>query len=362
VLTCRVSAFEEDLANLSISRRTSLKRHMSDNSVQTYVINQPKSQPYGKFGLRIVERSLGDDGDSGSTTGSPGKTARQFILRRPKSIRRASHVPPIPPIPSSFQPEYSPPGGWREEWNNVAEQVGVAALTPVPTEYLADHQQQQQQQQLQQLQQQQQQQILQQQQQLQQLQQQQQQQQHEQHQQHEQDQYYSPTSPSSTTSSSYSSSHYTSPSAPSSHTSAPTSASAAYTYTQQQQQQQRSPQHPMPSTSTTRRSKLSTVRYASQPHVAMQPALAVIEARDRRRRSTTYMPASVVESDEDDDLPTPPRPVHLLRGGAQAAQRSVSASDGLARMPSRVVGPRPMYGTVLEFGDERGCEGRVEME
>ncbi|KAI0130060.1 hypothetical protein BJ170DRAFT_298636 [Xylariales sp. AK1849] len=74
-------------------------------------------------------------------------------------------------------------------------------------------------------------------------------------------------------------------------------------------------------TSSAHRSGLSTVRYAEEPDVPVQPALIVMKTHDKGR---IYSPATTVESDasiENSSLPL--KPITLLRG-AQRAQRLAS--------------------------------------
>ncbi|KAI0977248.1 hypothetical protein F4678DRAFT_412287 [Xylaria arbuscula] len=132
-LTCRVSQFADDIsADMSVSRRSSLQRKQSHTaSVLT---------------LKTEEMfSLGGQQPNEKFTCAPKKqefSAREKRASLPAELPKASPSAPAEPTPQTSdstatqavpQPTYCP-GGWRTEWNNVAQEVGVPQITAKSTD------------------------------------------------------------------------------------------------------------------------------------------------------------------------------------------------------------------------------------
>ncbi|KAI0143687.1 hypothetical protein GGR57DRAFT_342240 [Xylariaceae sp. FL1272] len=130
-LTCRISDFAEDLAaDMSISRRASLQRKHSDQSIPGSVLSVPTEEIF-RLGAAKIEELLG------------AKQAKKLAETKTELAAHTVHpvpgafptepivVPPPPKVPDAMhrpKPVYSP-GSWRTEWNNVAQEVGVP---PIP--------------------------------------------------------------------------------------------------------------------------------------------------------------------------------------------------------------------------------------
>ncbi|KAH9883477.1 hypothetical protein F4778DRAFT_659776 [Xylariomycetidae sp. FL2044] len=143
-LTCRVSDFADELtADMSVSRRASLQRQDSQTgSVLTlpteeiFHLGATKQDPghdtEGK-GVRTRVREVADH-ETELMTSSPIRTSH-FSTASWKAVVPRSPIPPVPRLPSTTslpEPVYNP-GGWRNEWNNVAEQVGVSRISDETT-------------------------------------------------------------------------------------------------------------------------------------------------------------------------------------------------------------------------------------
>ncbi|RYO73752.1 hypothetical protein DL766_000572 [Monosporascus sp. MC13-8B] len=164
-LTCRISAFADDLAAaegdaevgmLSISRRASLierQRRMNNSNsdgseepsatavtlTSTEVFRQGapgggaaaaqgKKDSNGPGGPREITNDEKNPNTKIMANSSVKTSGR--IPPPPKPLGPRSQAPPlsVPAQHSPPQPAYNP-GGWRSEWNNVAEQVGVSRIT-----------------------------------------------------------------------------------------------------------------------------------------------------------------------------------------------------------------------------------------
>ncbi|KAI0007693.1 hypothetical protein F4779DRAFT_628928 [Xylariaceae sp. FL0662B] len=259
-LTCRVSEFADDLAaDMSVSRRASLQRKQSMNgSVMTLptaeIFQYNASKLFASKKAKPAEHPIvlvGElpDDKTELMANSPVRTSHPISSGlRPMP---SSSVPPVPKLPHSLskspQPTYNP-GGWRNEWNNVAEQVGVSKIPP------------------------------------------------------------SSTDRSGIEPSAYHSSAYSDTSGGSSHTSTP------HKYTSRAGGRH----HATPSTSIandTHRSRLSTVRYASEPEVAVRQAVRVVT-------NPAYSLATTIAMEAEREAIKPPRPVAVLRNAQQAQKVS----------------------------------------
>ncbi|KAI1312947.1 hypothetical protein F5Y03DRAFT_381610 [Xylaria venustula] len=127
-LTCRVSQFADDVsADMSVSRRSSLQRKQSHAaSVLTLKTEEMFSlgaqQPNEKFTCAPKPQRL---------------SAGEKRASLPAELPKESPSTPVEPTPQTSdsttaqavpQPTYCP-GGWRTEWNNVAQEVGVPQIT-----------------------------------------------------------------------------------------------------------------------------------------------------------------------------------------------------------------------------------------
>ncbi|KAI1776262.1 hypothetical protein F4818DRAFT_375182 [Hypoxylon cercidicola] len=139
-LTCRVSEFGDDLsADSSVSRRASLQRKesMSDSilTVPTAEIfnigsSQPAAAPAKNPDPLTITTKHSPDDRTELMANSPiwGSYNMPMVM----STMPLSPAPPMPNLPPSLsksppKPVYNP-GGWRNEWNHAAEQVGVSKV------------------------------------------------------------------------------------------------------------------------------------------------------------------------------------------------------------------------------------------
>lgn len=122
---------------MSVSRRASLQRKESQKSGSVLTMptedifnlgtrNQETASEKMAKGLFVQVKEVGDD-KTELMANSPTRPSQGVP---PFSNRiRPSSIPPVPPLPISFtksppEPAYIP-GGWRDEWNNVDEEVGT---------------------------------------------------------------------------------------------------------------------------------------------------------------------------------------------------------------------------------------------
>ncbi|RYP92065.1 hypothetical protein DL770_001795 [Monosporascus sp. CRB-9-2] len=164
-LTCRVSAFGDDLAAaegdseagmLSISRRASLmeRQRRTNNSnnrgneessatavtlTSTEIIRQ--GAPGGGAAAAQNKKDSNSPGDPREITNDKKNTNTRGMANL--SVKTSDRLlPPLEPLgprsqalPVSVAAQHSPPqpaynpGGWRSEWNKVTEQVGVSRIT-----------------------------------------------------------------------------------------------------------------------------------------------------------------------------------------------------------------------------------------
>ncbi|KAI2603674.1 hypothetical protein GGR54DRAFT_457472 [Hypoxylon sp. NC1633] len=244
-LTCRISEFADDLsADQSVSRRASLQRKQSQSesiltlpSVDIFQLGSSRAMaaPAKKPNpLMINTQDVPIDRTELMANSPIGAT--HSIPTMYASIPSSS----IPPIPKNQSPSRAKslsqqkynPGGWRSEWNNIAEQVGVSKIPNNPS---ADR-------------------------------------------------------------SAYVSSAYSSTSNNSSHTS-----TASRTSTGTGKGHRASPSTSI--ASSAQRSRLSTVRYAAEPEVAVRQPIRVI-------RNPNYSPVTMISvPDEGESVIKPPEPV-----------------------------------------------------
>ncbi|KAI0874563.1 hypothetical protein GGS24DRAFT_458663 [Hypoxylon argillaceum] len=283
LLTCRVSEYADDLASdLSVSRRSSLKRKGSQRgSVLTLA-----TEDICGTGAREYE----------AKTQIVGNRLVLLTEKIPPILPKVNLIPdsPIPPIPKALestpsqavpQPAYFP-GGWRPEWNSAAAEDNGApreAETPTAGESSIEASQQQ------------------------------------------QHTAAAPPLPHPL------SSHppYTPSKIPAPNTSSP-----------KPKPKPRANSRPAAAASTSitssaARSNLSTVRYASQPEIAVRQPIMVV-------RNPAYLPPSVADEKEEAAAAAAavrrPDPVALLRS-AQRAQKTGGAATGPRRQPSNFSRP-----------------------
>ncbi|KAI1138608.1 hypothetical protein F5Y05DRAFT_44860 [Hypoxylon sp. FL0543] len=249
-LSCRTSEVADDItADLSVSRRASLQRKESTSAsvltVPTAEIfklgsSNPVAAPARKPDhLEIRNKELPIDTTELMANSPIGATHN---IPTVLNTRRLSRVQSLSKVPNSVsksppQPVYNP-GGWRCEWNNIAEQVAAAR---VPDTSL-------------------------------------------------QGSTYSGAAELSSRSSRTSTPPSTSNDTNRGHRVTPSTSI----------------------TSSAHRSRLSTVRYAAEPEVAVRQPIRVI-------KNPNYWPPTVVDADADQTIIKPPEPVAVPRG-AQPVQ------------------------------------------
>ncbi|RYP11890.1 hypothetical protein DL767_011293 [Monosporascus sp. MG133] len=164
-LTCRVSAFADDLAAaegdseagmLSISRRASLmerQRRMNNSNdcdneessatAVTLTSTEIIRQGAPGDGAAAAQNKRDSNGPGGSREITNDKKNTNMKVMANLSVKTSDRIPPpLKPLgprtqalPMSAPSQHSPPqpaynpGGWRSEWNNVTEQVGVSRIT-----------------------------------------------------------------------------------------------------------------------------------------------------------------------------------------------------------------------------------------
>ncbi|KAI8630226.1 hypothetical protein F5Y19DRAFT_58035 [Xylariaceae sp. FL1651] len=310
-LTCRVSEFADDLAaDLSVSRRASLHRKQSQGggSILTLPTEEIFRLGVSKLDLDSLNRAKYDAADDKTElmASSPIRTTTQYIPYRP-DLEPASPVPPMPKMPDPAplgppQPAYYP-GGWCAEWNNVAQEVGVSRIpessTVVtgaagPTSTAT--------------------------------------------------RYASRRTPAGTTSSSHASSQPSDGAPGSDDTSPPP------------HKGHRRATASTSITSSGARSSLSTVRYASEPEVAVRQPIKVVRNPAYTPTTSTVMSPNRKEGKEE-QMVRKPEPVALLRS-AQQAQKT-AGTPRLQRKPSNFSRPIPPAG---RRGPQSKVDSGVEMK
>ncbi|KAI0166932.1 hypothetical protein GGR52DRAFT_80914 [Hypoxylon sp. FL1284] len=285
-LTCRVSEFGDDLsAESSVSRRASLHRKESkSDSVMTvptaeiFKLGGAQSPPKAQEPLKIVVKELPDDRTE-LMANSP--TGPSHALPNIMSAMPRSPVPPVPKLPPSLSippPKAAYiPGGWRNEWNHVAEQVGVSKMPDGPA--------------------------------------------------------HDPRPSGHAGEFSYSSSAHSSESGGYSFSSSSTQTAPPPNVTGTGAANHRRQHRATPSTSiasTAQRSRLSTVRYAAQPEIAVRQEIRVV-----RNPNFVPPPGSRDRSAEREAGIKAPEPVALATGG------KTPSPPPLRRQPSNFSRPLP---------------------
>ncbi|KAI1093863.1 hypothetical protein F5B19DRAFT_93305 [Rostrohypoxylon terebratum] len=310
-LNYQASEVSDDLsADLSVSRRASLQRKESTNSsvltmptAEIFKMGDPKALKKPEPLLLRAKEVPYDRTEL--MANSPIGTTYDISTTAAVGIMPSQRVPPMPKLTSSLsksppQPRYNP-GGWRSEWNNVAEKVGAQRI---PTE--------------------------------------------------------TPLESSNADRSAYIPSNYSAQTAGSSNKppSPPPSRSSNVTTRTHRV---------TPSTSiasSAQRSRLSTVRYAAEPEIAVRQPIRVI-------RNPNYSPPSVADADEDGNelLVTtvtvrPPDPVAVPRGSRQVHEVVVGPPT-LKRKLSNFSRPLPPSrgseaDSAIAMKGSGGAEGGVE--
>ncbi|KAI0884302.1 uncharacterized protein GGS22DRAFT_21691 [Annulohypoxylon maeteangense] len=283
---------DELSADLSVSRRASLQRQESTSaSIMTVptaeIFKMGNSKP-PKTPDHLTIRTKEVPYDRTELMANSPIGATYDISTASLGTMPTYGVPPLPKLASSLsksppQPVYNP-GGWRSEWNNIADQVGVQQI-PTSTPLESTHTER--------------------------------------------------------------SASISSPPSSSSH---PSRTSTTSTKTHRA----------TPSTSiasSAQRSRLSTVRYAAEPEIAVRQHIRVI-------RNPNYAPPSVADADDDEGeearLVTvrPPDPVAVPRG----AVKVYDVAPTLRRKPSNF--SRPLRagerGEETDSAVEMGDLGRRE--
>ncbi|KAI1361931.1 hypothetical protein F5Y08DRAFT_287553 [Xylaria arbuscula] len=120
-LTCRVSEFADDLsANSSVSRRSSLQQRQSQAGSGS-VLTLPTAELLG-LGARQQEEEKRLSLFTEKTHHAPPP---KVDIVTPQSKLETSNTVPVQAVP---EPTYCP-GGWRAEWNSVAHDAGVSRST-----------------------------------------------------------------------------------------------------------------------------------------------------------------------------------------------------------------------------------------
>ncbi|RWA04366.1 hypothetical protein EKO27_g10738 [Xylaria grammica] len=125
VLTCRVSQFADDLtADSSVSRRSSLQRRQSEaRSVLTMSTEDMFRLGAAQLGEKNTAAAKRHESSSEKIASLP-----MAETHHPPPRENLSHSDP-PPTQAVPQPTYYP-GGWRAEWNNAAQIPGNSTDRP----------------------------------------------------------------------------------------------------------------------------------------------------------------------------------------------------------------------------------------
>ncbi|KAL7625263.1 hypothetical protein AAE478_004479 [Parahypoxylon ruwenzoriense] len=145
-LTRRASECADDLtADLSVSRRASLQRKESNSAS---IVTLPTAEIFRYDNHRGIHRGIRTSGrnpepimttprelsnDETELMASSPIGATYTIPLGSRIMPSPPVIPPIPKIPLSLsksppQPVYNP-GAWRNEWNSIADQVGVTRIS-----------------------------------------------------------------------------------------------------------------------------------------------------------------------------------------------------------------------------------------
>ncbi|KAI1421355.1 hypothetical protein F5Y12DRAFT_34666 [Xylaria sp. FL1777] len=135
-LTCRVSQFADDLAaDSSVSRQSSLQRRQSRTetgsvlTVQTEEMLGLGAQPRGEKHTRALKQQ--ESVLEEKRANLPTEETHQILPNvTGQPTPPTSESTPTQAVP---QPTYCP-GGWRSEWNSVAQEVGVSRIAENSTD------------------------------------------------------------------------------------------------------------------------------------------------------------------------------------------------------------------------------------
>ncbi|KAI0412962.1 hypothetical protein F5X98DRAFT_303423 [Xylaria grammica] len=123
VLTCRVSQFADDLtADSSVSRRSSLQRRQSEAAS---VLTMTTEDMFRLGAAKLDEKNT----TATKQHESPSEKIASLKMEEthhPLPRENLSHSDP-PPTQAVPQPTYYP-GGWRAEWNNAAQGAGATQI------------------------------------------------------------------------------------------------------------------------------------------------------------------------------------------------------------------------------------------
>ncbi|KAI1746126.1 hypothetical protein F4680DRAFT_400474 [Xylaria scruposa] len=309
LLTCRVSAYEDDIvSDMSVSRRTSLQRKRSKESDAGSVLTVPTEEIFRlgdptryeevmnkhKQPKSVVEDKPEAEGAEDLPTQEGDDDAlpisNPIVPSDAPPIRIVSDPLPDPAVP---EPVYCP-GGWRVEWNNAAQESSLPGL-PKITEGSADGPAKS-----------------------------------------------SPATPEAVSP----------PSAPPSpqraQSPAPSNASVSTATTSRSWR--RSSQRPVTAStsiaSSAARSNLSTVRYAAEPEIAVRQAIRVVP-------NPAYQPPE----ERQKPVGGRPEPVSLLRNAQRAQKTGSEVTGGSMRKPSNF--SRPMQKMDTQGDTDSGAEKRT---
>ncbi|KAI8951479.1 hypothetical protein F4801DRAFT_589681 [Xylaria longipes] len=136
-LTCRVSEYADDFAtDMSVSRRSSLQRKKSDTGS---ILTLPTGEIFHLGDPIRYEKAMNKIKQPRSVVGDELEMVQDTAMRErddppphfdvvsPSIPPPTSKVPDPTPDPAVPEPVYCP-GGWRAEWNNVAQEVGVPGI------------------------------------------------------------------------------------------------------------------------------------------------------------------------------------------------------------------------------------------
>lgn len=292
-LTCRVSEFGDDLsADLSVSRRASLQRKESKSdsilTVPTAEIfkigsSQPAAAPAkNPDPLTIATNDLPHDRTELMANSPIGASYNIPMVMNAMPLSPAPPMPNLPPSLSKSPPKpVYIPGGWRNEWNHLAEQVGVSKIPEGSTQNP------------------------------------------------------NPGHPGQNSSANSSESGGSSQTSGNRHRVTPSTSIA----------------------SSAQRSRLSTVRYAAQPEIAIRQEIRVI-------RNPNYSPPAAVGKDAEREVIKPPEPVLVAGNAPPRAQNTAEQQrPTLKRQPSNFSRPLPpSRGSEADSGVEMRLPGAGDEE
>ncbi|KAI1753256.1 hypothetical protein F4782DRAFT_87887 [Xylaria castorea] len=141
LLTCRVSEYGDDLAtDRSVSRRSSLQRKKSDTGS---VLTLTTGEIFCLGDAAQYEKAMNKTKKPKSVVGDSPEGVEDLPTRGgdddlpifnpivPSAAPPTSKMSDPTPDPAVPEPVYYP-GGWRAEWNNVAQEVSVPGLPEAP--------------------------------------------------------------------------------------------------------------------------------------------------------------------------------------------------------------------------------------